>query len=122
MKKHKFTCIFITVLVCLLLACGTALAAWNVSEYAINLLTMASYKSSIQENYIKPEHVDPGQKVVKEVHIKNEGNVPSFIRVKVRSVFGTFDAEGRFKENQELDPEMIQIHYNTDFWILCADG
>ena len=122
MKKHKFTCIFITVLVCLLLACGTALAAWNVSEYAINLLTMASYKSSIQENYIKPEHVDPGQKVVKEVHIKNEGNVPSFIRVKVRSVFGTFDAEGRFKENQELDPEMIQIHYNTDFWILCEDG
>ena len=70
MKKHKFTCVFITVLTGILLAVGSALAAWNVSEYAINLLSMTSYKNSIEENYNQPDHVDPGQKVVKEVYIK----------------------------------------------------
>ena len=75
MKKHKCTSICITVVAVLLLACGTALAAWNVSEYAVNLLSMSSYKNSIQENYVRPDHVDPGQKVVKEVNIKNEGTV-----------------------------------------------
>ena len=70
MKKHKCTSICITVVAVLLLACGTALAAWNVSEYAVNLLSMSSYKNSIQENYVRPDHVDPGQKVVKEVNIK----------------------------------------------------
>jgi len=44
---------------------GSALAAWNVSEYAINLLSMTSYKNSIDENYNRPDHVDPGQKVGK---------------------------------------------------------
>ena len=122
MKKHKFTCIFITVLICLLFACGTALAAWNISEYAVNLLTMTSYKNTIQENYMRPAHVDPGQKVVKEVHIKNEGNVASFVRVKIGRVFGSIGADGKFKESHELDPEMIQIHYNTDLWMLCDDG
>ena len=60
MKKHKCTSICITVVAVLLLACGTALAAWNVSEYAVNLLSMSSYKNSIQENYVRPDHVDPG--------------------------------------------------------------
>ena len=46
MKKHKCTSICITVVAVLLLACGTALAAWNVSEYAVNLLSMSSYKNS----------------------------------------------------------------------------
>ena len=51
MKKHKCTSICITVVAVLLLACGTALAAWNVSEYAVNLLSMSSYKNSIQKRY-----------------------------------------------------------------------
>ena len=48
----------------MLFVCGAVLAAWNVSEYAENLLSMSSYKNSIQENYIRPDHVDPGQLVV----------------------------------------------------------
>ena len=122
MKKHKFTCFFITVLAGFILACGAALAAWNISEYAVNLLTMASFRNSIQENYIRPDHVDPGQKVAKEVNVRNDGNVASYVRVKIGRVFGTVDGAGQFKENSELDPEMIQIHYNTDFWTLCEDG
>ena len=122
MKKHKFTCVFITVLTGILLAVGSALAAWNVSEYAINLLSMTSYKNSIEENYNQPDHVDPGQKVVKEVYIKNEGSVDSFIRVKIRRTFGTSSDTGEFAEDPQLDPEMIEIHYNTDFWKLEEDG
>ena len=122
MKKHKCTSICITVVAVLLLACGTALAAWNVSEYAVNLLSMSSYKNSIQENYVRPDHVDPGQKVVKEVNIKNEGTVDSFVRIKIGRVFGSISENGQFLENRELDPEMIEIHYNTDLWKLCEDG
>ena len=122
MKKHKCTSICITVVAVLLLACGTALAAWNVSEYAVNLLSMSSYKNSIQENYVRPDHVDPGQKVVKEVNIKNEGTVDSFVRIKIGRVFGSISETGQFLENRELDPEMIEIHYNTDLWKLCEDG
>ena len=47
MKKHKCTSICITVVAVLLLACGTALAAWNVSEYAVNLLSMSSYTGKL---------------------------------------------------------------------------
>ena len=122
MKKHKCTSICITVVAVLLLACGTALAAWNVSEYAVNLLSMSSYKNSIQENHIRPDHVDPGQKVVKEVFIKNEGNTDSFVRVKVTSMFGSMDEEGSFQEEKDLDPGLIEIHYNTDLWTLEDDG
>ena len=122
MKKHKCTSICITVVAVLLLACGTALAAWNVSEYAVNLLSMSSYKNSIQENYVRPDHVDPGQKGVKEVNIKNEGTVDSFVRIKIGRVFGSISETGQFLENRELDPEMIEIHYNTDLWKLCEDG
>ncbi|MFR6581203.1 MAG: hypothetical protein ACLURP_03590 [Ruminococcus sp.] len=60
MKKHKCTSICITVVAVLLLACGTALAAWNVSEYAVNLLSMSSYKNSIQENYVRARSCGSG--------------------------------------------------------------
>ena len=60
MKKHTFTCMALLVFAGMLFVCGAVLAAWNVSEYAENLLSMSSYKNSIQENYIRPDHVDPG--------------------------------------------------------------
>lgn len=122
MKKHTFTCIFILVLTGMVLVCGIVLAAWNVSEYAENLISMSSYKNFIQENYVRPEHVDPGQKVIKEVSIKNEGDVDSFVRVKVETMFGSQDGSGNFQEEKELNPELIEIHYNTDFWTLEDDG
>ena len=59
MKVHKYTCLFVTIAAGILITCGAALAAWNVSEIAVNLLTMSSYKNSIQENYVQPDHVDP---------------------------------------------------------------
>lgn len=122
MKKHTFTCMALLVFAGMLFVCGAVLAAWNVSEYAENLLSMSSYKNSIQENYIRPDHVDPGQKVVKEVFIKNEGNTDSFVRVKVTSMFGSVDEEGSFQEEKDLDPGLIEIHYNTDLWTLEDDG
>ena len=122
MKEHKYTCLFVTILTGILISCGTALAAWNVSEIAVNFLTMSSYKTSIQENYVRPDHVDPGQKVVKEVNIKNEGNVDSFVRVKIGLKFGNKNAEGDFEEDKELDTSLIEIHYNTDLWEFRTDG
>lgn len=48
--------------------------------------------------------------------------VDSFVRIKIGRVFGSISETGQFLENRELDPEMIEIHYNTDLWKLCEDG
>lgn len=122
MKEHKYMCLFVTILIGILISCGAALAAWNISEYAVNILTISSYKNSIQEKYERPDHVDPGQKVVKEVNVKNEGNIDSFVRIKIDLQFGRKDAGNLFVEEKELDTGLIEIHYNTDLWELRKDG
>lgn len=122
MKEHKYTCLFVTIVAGILISCGAALAAWNVSEIAVNFLTMSSYKNSIQENYVQPDHVDPGQKVIKEVNIKNEGDVDSFVRVRIDLKFGHQNEKGNFLEEPELDTSLIEVHYNTDLWEFRTDG
>ena len=122
MKEHKTAWIFITLVAGLLLITGSVLAAWNVSDFAVNMVSMASYKNTIQENYERPQHVDPGQKVIKEVNIKNEGNTDTFVRVKVDQMFGNTDQNGTFIKDSSLDRNMILIHYNTDLWELRKDG
>ena len=44
------------------------------------------------------------------------------MRVKVTSMFGSVDEEGSFQEEKDLDPGLIEIHYNTDLWTLEDDG
>ena len=122
MKERKFAYIFVAVLAGVLLIGTAVLAAWNASEYAINFLSMSSFKVSIQEEYQRPEHVDPGQKVTKKVSIKNQGDADSFVRVRIQRVFGKTDKNGIFTENKELDPELIEVHYNTDLWKPGKDG
>ena len=122
MKEHKTAWIFITLMAGILLIMGSVLAAWNVSDFAVNMVSMASYKNTIQENYEKPQHVDPGQKVIKEVNIKNEGNTDTFVRVKVDQMFGNTDQNKTFIKDSSLDGNMILIHYNTDLWELRKDG
>ena len=122
MKEHKTAWIFITLVAGILLITGSILAAWNVSDFAVNMISMASYKNTIQEKYERPQHVDPGQKVIKEVNIKNEGNTDTFVRVKMDRMFGNKDQNGMFIKDSSLDENMIQIHYNTDLWELRKDG
>ena len=122
MKEHKTAWIFITLMAGILLITGSVLAAWNVSDFAVNMVSMASYKNTIQENYERPPHVDPGQKVIKEVNIKNEGNTDTFVRVKLDQMFGNIDQNGTFIKDSSLDGNMILIHYNTDLWELRKDG
>lgn len=122
MKRHTFTRILAGAFLGSLFLCGVIFAAFNTSEYAVNFLSISSYKNSIEENYEKPDHVDPGQKVVKEVNIRNTGDVDSFVRVKIGKMFGTISEKGFFEEDKNLNPEMIQVHYNTDLWEYRQDG
>jgi len=48
--------------------------------------------------------------------------VDSFVRVKIRRTFGNSSDAGGFAEEPGLDPEMIEIHYNTDLWKYEDDG
>lgn len=122
MKRHIFTRILSGAFLGSLFLCGVIFADFNISEYAVNFLSISSYRNSIEENYEKPDHVDPGQKVIKEVSIRNTGDVDSFVRVKIGKMFGTISEKGFFEEDKNLNPEMIQIHYNTDLWEYRQDG
>ena len=97
MKRHIFTRILSGAFLGSLFLCGVIFADFNISEYAVNFLSISSYRNSIEENYEKPDHVDPGQKVIKEVSIRNTGDVDSFVRVKIGKMFGTISEKGFFE-------------------------
>lgn len=122
MDRRRVFCIFLTVMAGVIFFSSSVLAAWTISGRSINSLSMSSYKNTIVEEYQVPNHVEPGQKVVKEVNIKNEGDVDTFVRVRIERAFGTRNEEGLFQKDDHLDPEMILIHYNTDFWKRMPDG
>lgn len=56
-------------------------AFWTIQSRTDNVLTMASYKAQIVEEYNVPAHVNPSETVKKKVHVKNEGTVDILVRV-----------------------------------------
>lgn len=101
---------------CLSFASGSY-AAWKISGDTDNLLTMASYKNVIVEQYRQPDHVDPSEVVSKVVNVSNTGDVDSIVRVSVTKQFGIKNADGSFTVDEGLDPEMIMVEYNTTSWV-----
>lgn len=97
-------------------------AYWKLTGSTGNLLTMASYRNEIVEEYQVPQQVTPGQTVDKVVQVANTGTVDSLIRVKIRKAFGDKAADGSFTEDTSLDPEMIRITCDDEHWMLRDDG
>lgn len=97
-------------------------AAWAISADTDNYLTMATYKNQIVEEYEIPDHVNPFGEVNKIVNVKNTGTVDTIIRLSVKKQFGTRKEDGTFEEDEKLDPEMIEISYNTTSWTQKEDG
>lgn len=100
---------------------GTVLAYWEVTGKAVNILTSASYRTEIEEEYTVPQHVDPGTSVDKIVNVKNSGKTDVLVRVKLEKAFGTRDADGILQKEEALDPEMIEITCNERFWKRAGD-
>lgn len=122
MKKRKWIWLATSVMAGILLFSGSALAAWNVTGRSTNFITMSSCKNTIIEEYKMPSHVEPGQKVVKKVNIQNEGNSDTFVRVKIEKILGTRGEDESFLADKELDPEMIEVDFNQDYWKKLPDG
>lgn len=99
-----------------------AFAYWHADGDTDNILTMARYQNRIVEEYEIPEHVDPGTEIDKVVNVKNTGDVDTIIRLSVEKVFGTKKADGTFEKDETLDPEMIEISYNSTSWNKKDDG
>lgn len=99
-----------------------AYSYWLSEKNTENILTMASYKASLVENYKAPSHVDPAQSVKKKVQVKNEGTVDILVRVSVRKEFGVRGKSGVFLADKTLDGDMIEIDFNTTDWKKRADG
>lgn len=97
-------------------------AFWTIQSRTDNVLTMASYKAQIVEEYNVPAHVNPSETVQKKVHVKNEGTVDILVRVSVTKVFGVRDADGKLRTADGLNPDMIEISFNSRFWEQKDDG
>ena len=82
--KNKISKIIIAAsAACYLLSSVSVYAAWTANSSTDNYLSMGSYKTSIEEEYTQPDHVDPSQEVSKIVNVKNSGSVGTFVRVAV---------------------------------------
>lgn len=121
-SKRKITGILGAAAAGMMLASGIVLAAWRVTGRAVNVLSTASFSNRIEEEYVIPSHVDPGQSVDKVVHIKNEGTTDSLVRVKVTAVMGLRDEQGKLVKDETLDPGMLEVEYNTRGWKQLEDG
>ena len=91
-------------------------AYWSLAGSSGNLVTMGTYKNQIVEEYREPGRVHPGQTVKKKVSVSNTGRVDTLIRVKIQKMFGMESPDGTFIEDKLLDPEMIQISCDTEYW------
>ena len=102
---------------------GAARAAWSVLAHAVNLLTVSSFQTRIEEEYTAPAHVDPAQTVDKLVYARNTGTCDAIIRMKVWPVFGNLDEDGLFREDPDLDPGWIRLAFDeTGTWKKMDDG
>lgn len=106
--------------ICMLSGAGI-LGYWKITGNTGNILTMASFKNQIEEEYHVPSKVDPGQTVDKIVNVTNTGTTDSMIRVKIRKMFGDMQ-NGTFVEDTSLNPDMIQIQCDTEKWKYRSDG
>lgn len=122
MKKVKRLTGIFSVLGISMLVCTGVFGYWKITGNTTNILTMSSFKNQVEEEYQIPAHVDPGQEVDKVVNIKNTGTVDSMIRVRIKKMFGETKENGVFVQDENLDPEMIQIQCNTNMWMHHSDG
>lgn len=106
--------------ICMLSGAGI-LGYWKITGNTGNILSMASFKNQIEEEYHVPSKVDPGQTVDKVVNVTNTGTTDSMIRVRIRKMFGDMQ-NGTFVEDTTLNPEMIQIQCDTELWKYRPDG
>lgn len=93
-----------------------ALAAWQVRGDSENVLTMGSCKNEIREQYKRPDHVNPSEKIQKTVNIVNTGDVDTLVRVTLTREIGTVSADGSFVEDKTLDPARIVLNTNQNYW------
>lgn len=105
-----------------LLLCSAVLAAYEARGRSINVLTTGTFSNKLVEEYQAPEHLNPGQSMDKVVNVTNDGGVDSFVRVKVTKLLGTRDGQGKLIKDEALDPELLEISYNTKYWKYRKDG
>ncbi len=103
-------------------AAALAYSYWSVSGTAVNFLTMASYKTQIEEEYEVPHHVNPSGEVTKVVNVTNTGTVDTFVRVMITKAFGVRAEDGSFLVDEKLDPKVIEIEFNKKYWMEREDG
>lgn len=119
-RVKRLTVIFSVLGICMLSGAGI-LGYWKITGNTGNILTMASFQNQIEEKYQIPSEVNPGQTIDKTVNVTNTGTVDSLIRVTVRKIFGEMQ-NGKFVEDSLLDPDMIQIDFDTEKWVYRHDG
>lgn len=95
-----------------------AYAAWSVNSWTINKISTPYFGLSIEEDYKAPEEgVSPGMAVTKKVSVKNTGETPSLVRVRLTKAFGKKNADGEFEEDVTFCRDYIELELNENKWI-----
>lgn len=121
-KQQKKIYLTGTVLLLCILGGTMAYGFWETHRRTENILTMASYKAEITEEYRVPPQVYPGEEIDKVVHVSNRGTTDILVRVAVEKAFGKRGDDGAFYEDTALDAEMIQITFDEELWQAGGDG
>ena len=122
MKKGKQNLISLTAIGLVFSLSGLAFGNWAARQDTENFLTMASCSARIEEAYEEPPHVDPSQEVDKIVNVKNTGTADLLVRVSVEKAFGVRGQDRILIKDPALDPDLIEIAYNTEAWEQRPDG
>lgn len=111
MKRKIFACSLVAI--CLSVIVGCTIAFFTSEEKAENTITAGNIEIDLLESVNSEEKISimPGTDVKKVVQVKNVGDHPAYVRVKVNK-------EIELAENQQgqTDPNLIGVDVNTDFW------
>ena len=103
---------------------GSTFAYFTTTQTFTNTFSTEVYKTVVSETFIPPTDWQPGDEVDKVVNVKNEGNVPVAVRVKlVQKWVNSLDTELPLQagaENSKFDVAVINFT-NADDWTKNGD-
>ncbi len=116
MRGKKFICAGIGIAGAVSVLASGVLAYWKVTGRTVNILTTAAYRTELVEEYTEPNAVYPDDSVDKTVNVRNSGTADTLVRIQYTKAFGSRSEDGNFTRDDSLDPEMIEITCNENYW------
>lgn len=124
-KKYFFKWSFVFVLTLLVVGTCWTYAAMKDTDIVANNFKIGNIQTDIQETFEPPTIFEADTPYVKEVSVKNTGDVPIFVRVLAHPVITSQKSDGSLvllPSSVEGTHPTLTINYNLVDWIDGKDG